>query len=135
MKKDLQVGDEVVAICMGSILKRFVVDSISHMGDVRYKDIEGNPSTLLSNHCIKENGQIDVIYQHNNISHINCVEYYYVTDEMKERYENTSLVQNLKVEMIDLMHCLYVSQDLSENKKQLEELIKHIAFVKSKIRI
>lgn len=134
-KNNLQLGDEVVAICMGSVLKRFVVDSISRMGDVRYKDSEGNPSTLLTNHWTKENGQIDVIYPHKNISHINCVEYYYVTDEMKERYENISLVQNLKAEMIDLMHCLSVSQDLSENKKQLEELTKHIVFVKSKIRI
>lgn len=135
MKKDLQVGDEVVAICMGSILKRFVVDSISCMGDVRYKDSEGNPSTLLTNHWIKENGQIVVICPHKNISHINCVEYYYVTDEMKERYENISLIQNLKAEMIALMHRLSVSQDLSENKKQLEELNKHIVFVKNKIRI
>lgn len=135
MKKDLQVGDEVVAICMGSVLKRFAVDSISRMGDVRYNDSEGNPSTLLTNHWIRENGQIAVIYPHKSISHINCVEYYYVTDEMKERYENISLVQNLKAEMIDLMHCLSVSQDLSENKKQLKELTKHIVFVKSKIRI
>lgn len=135
MKKDLQVGDEVVAICMGSVLKRFVVDSISRMGDVRYKDSEGNPSTLLTNHWIRENGQIAVIYPHKSISHINCVEYYYVTDEMKERYENISLVQNLKAEMIDLMHCLSVSQDLSDNKKHLEDLNKHIVFVKSKIRI
>ena len=135
MKKDLQVGDEVVAICMGSVLKRFVVDSISCMGDVRYKDNEGNPSTLLTNHWIKNNGQVGVIYPHKNISHINCVEYYYVTDEMKERYENISLVQNLKTEMIDLMHCLSVSQDLSDNKKHLEDLNKHIVFVKSKIRI
>lgn len=135
MKKDLQVGDEVVAICMGSVLKRFVVDSISRMGDVRYKDSEGNPSTLLTNHWIKDNGQIVVIYPHKSISHINCVEYYYVTDEMKERYENISLVQNLKAEMIDLMHCLSVSQDLSDNKKHLEDLNKHIVFVKSKIRI
>lgn len=135
MKKDLQVGDEVVAICMGSVLKRFVVDSISRMGDVRYNDSEGNPSTLLTNHWIKENGQIVVIYPHKSISHINCVEYYYVTDEMKERYENISLVQNLKAEMIDLMHCLSVSQDLSDNKKHLEDLNKHIVFVKSKIRI
>lgn len=135
MKKDLQVGDEVVAICMGSVLKRFVVDSISRMGDVRYNDSEGNPSTLLTNHWIRENGQIAVIYPHKSISHINCVEYYYVTDEMKERYENISLVQNLKAEMIDLMHCLSVSQDLSDNKKHLEDLNKHIVFVKSKIRI
>ena len=135
MKKDLQVGDEVVAICMGSILKRFVVDSISHMGDVRYKDSEGNPSTLLTNHWTNKNGQVGVIYPHKNISHINCVEYYYVTDEMKERYENISLIQNLKAEMIALMHRLSVSQDLSENKKQLEELNKHIVFVKNKIRI
>ena len=135
MKKDLQAGDEVVAICMGSVLKRFVVDSISRMGDVRYKDNEGNPSTLLTNHWIRENGQIAVIYPHKSISHINCVEYYYVTDEMKERYENIFLVQNLKAEMIDLMHCLSVSQDLSDNKKHLEDLNKHIVFVKSKIRI
>lgn len=135
MKKDLQVGDEVVAICMGSVLKRFVVDGISRMGDVRYKDSEGNPSTLLTNHWIKKNGQIGVIYPHKSISHINCVEYYYVSDEMKARYENISLVQNLKAEMIDLMHCLSVSQDLSDNKKQLEELNKQILFVKSKIRI
>ena len=81
MKKDLRIGDEVVAICMGSVLKRFVVDSISRMGDVRYKDSEGNPSTLLTNHWTKENGQIGVIYPHKSISHINCVEYYYVTDE------------------------------------------------------
>lgn len=135
MEKDLQVGDEVVAICMGSVLKRFVVDSISRMGDVRYNDSEGNPSTLLTNHWIRENGQIAVIYPHKSISHINCVEYYYVTDEMKERYENISLVQNLKAEMIDLMHCLSVSQDLSDNKKHLEDLNKHIVFVKSKIRI
>ena len=135
MKKDLQVGDEVVAICMGSVLKRFVVDSISRMGDVRYNDSEGNPSTLLTNHWIRENGQIGVLYPHKSISHINCVEYYYVTDEMKERYENISLAQNLKSEMIDLMYCLSVSQDLMKNKKQLEELNKHIVFVKNKIRI
>ena len=91
MKKDLQVGDEVVAICMGSVLNRFVVDSISRMGDVRYKDSEGNPSTLLTNHWTNKNGQVGVIYPHKNISHINCVEYYYVTDEMKERYENISV--------------------------------------------
>lgn len=135
MKKDLRIGDEVVAICMGSVLKRFVVDSISRMGDVRYKDSEGNPSTLLTNHWTKENGQIGVIYPHKSISHINCVEYYYVTDEMEERYENMSLVQNLKAEMIDLMHRLSVSQDLHDNKKQIEELTKHIIFVKEKIKI
>lgn len=135
MKKDLQVGDEVVAICMGSVLNRFVVDSISRMGDVRYKDSEGNPSTLLTNHWTKENGQIGVIYPHKSISHINCVEYYYVTDEMEERYENMSLVQNLKAEMIDLMHRLSVKQDLHDNKKQIEELTKHIIFVKEKIKI
>lgn len=135
MKKDLRIGDEVVAICMGSVLKRFVVDSISRMGDVRYKDSEGNPSTLLTNHWTKENGQIGVIYPHKSISHINCVEYYYVTDEMEERYENMSLVQNLKAEMIDLMYRLSVNQDLHDNKKQIEELIKHIIFVKEKIKI
>lgn len=135
MKKDLQVSDEVVAICMGSVLKRFVVDSISRMGDVRYKDSEGNPSTLLTNHWTKENGQIGVIYPHKSISHINCVEYYYVTDEMKERYENMSLVQNLKAEMIDLMHRLSVNQHLSDNKNQIEELTKHIIFVKEKIKV
>lgn len=135
MKDSLQVGDEVVAICLGSVLKRFVADSINFMGEVRYKDSEGNPSTLLTNNWIKENGQIVVIYPHKNISHINCVEYYYVTDEMKERYENIFLIQNLKAEIIDLMHCLSVSQDLMKNKKQLEELNKHIVFVKSKIRI
>lgn len=135
MKKDLRIGDEVVAICMGSVLKRFVVDSISRMGDVRYKDSEGNPSTLLTNHWTKENGQIGVIYPHKSISHINCVEYYYVTDEMEERYENMSLVQNLKAEIIDLMHRLSVKQDLHDNKKQIEELTKHIIFVKEKIKI
>lgn len=135
MKKDLKIGDKVVAICMGSVLKRFVVDSISRMGDVRYKDSEGNPSTLLTNHWTKENGQIGVIYPHKSISHINCVEYYYVTDEMEERYENMSLVQNLKAEMIDLMHRLSVKQDLHDNKKQIEELTKHIIFVKEKIKI
>ena len=134
MKKDLQVGDEVVAICMGSILKRFVADDINCIGAVRYKDNEGNTSTLLTNYWIKDNGQISVICPHKSISHINCVEYYYVTDEMKERYENISLIQNLKAEMIDLMHCLSVSQDLSDNKKHLEDLNKHIVFVKNKIR-
>lgn len=134
MKKDLQIGDRVVAICMGSVLKKFVVDSVSRMGDVGYRDDEGNPSTLLTNCWIKENGQIVVIYPHKSISHINCVEYYYVTDEMEERYENISLIQNLKAEMIDLMRCLSVNnQDLS--KKQIEELTKHVIFVKEKIKI
>ena len=134
MKKDLQVGDEVVAICMGSVLNRFTVDSISRMGDVRYKDSEGNPSTLLTNHWTNKNGQVGVIYPHKNISHINCVEYYYVTDEMKVKYENTSFIQNLKEEIIDLMHQLSISQDISNNKKQLEDLTKHIIFVKEKLK-
>ena len=135
MKKDLQVGDEVVAICMGSVLKRFVADSINCMGAVMYKDNEGNPSTLLTNLWIKDNGQMSVICPHKSIGHINCVEYYYVTDEMEERYENMSLVQNLKTEMIDLIHCLSVSQDLHDNKKQIEELTKHIIFVKEKLKL
>lgn len=134
MKQELQVGDEVVAICMGSILKMFKVAGISRYGDVRYKDSDGNPSTLTTNHWIKKNGQVDVILPHKNISHINCVEYYYVTEEMKVKYENASFIQNLKEEIIDLMHQLSISQDISNNKKQLEDLTKHIIFVKEKLK-
>lgn len=133
MKKELQIGDEVVAICMGSILKVFKAVGISRYGDVRYKDSEGNPSTLTTNRWIRENGQVNVILPHKDISHINCVEYYFVTDGMKERYENTSFIQNLKKEMIDLMHYLSITQDISNNKKQLEDLTKHIIFVKEKL--
>lgn len=133
MKKELQIGDDVVAICMGSILKVFKVVGISRYGDVRYKDCEGNPSTLTTNHWIRENGQVNVILPHKDISHINGVKYYFVTDDMKERYENASFIQNLKKEMIDLMHYLSITQDISKNKKRLEDLTKHIIFVKEKL--
>lgn len=82
----IEVGDKVLAVSMGLVVRQYKAIEIND-GVVKY-----DSTTLTTTDEIKDNGYIEVITKDSAVNHINCVEYRFVTPELKRALDNTELI-------------------------------------------
>lgn len=89
--RTLEVGDVVIAYSMGKILREYLVDEVYDENNlVRYKfstkvnSSESSSCRLITINFIDFNGRVYIAHPDEDISHINCVEYYYLSDRVRK---------------------------------------------------
>lgn len=128
----LMPGDEIIAVCMGSFLKRFVVTKTSPIG-AYYKDTAGNESSLVTCSVIKDNGKIDVINHHSTLQHVKGIEYYYIDDVIREELIKKEIIQNIRIDLAEVMHHLLQNPKISKDKKLLNDIKNKVIEIKKQV--
>lgn len=131
-KRELSVGDEIIAVCMGSFLKRFIVTKTSPIG-VYYKDTAGNESSLITCSVIKYGGKIDVINHHSTLQHVQCLEYYFVDNIIREKLTIKERIQNLRNDLTEIMHHLIQNPRIGKDKELLNSVANKITEIKKQV--
>ena len=102
LPRTLDVGDRIMAISMGKTLREYEVIRIDDTNDsvyYRYTSgrLFGERCPLISSSLINFNGRIYITNHDDSVSHINCIEYYFIsnlTRKILNRQNKIELIKN-----------------------------------------
>lgn len=104
--RNLEVGDRIIAMSMGKILRTYEVVQISEDNSVRYRFTEGpnygEECFLVSFSDIEFNGRVFIKNPDNNMSHINCVEYYFVSYRVMKIIDCKNKIDGIRSKLMNI---------------------------------
>lgn len=105
----LELGDRIVAVSMGKMLRDYTVEKIDNNYSVYYKPslgglVSSEPITcnLISNDIIGFNGRIYINHPDDSLSHINCVEYYLLSNKVRKIITRKNKIENIRHKLMSI---------------------------------
>lgn len=103
LPRTLELGDRIIAVSMGKTLRDYTVEEIDDNYSVHYKPslgglVSSEPTTcnLISNDIIGFNGRIYINHPDDSLSHINCVEYYFMSNKVRKIITRKEKIENIR---------------------------------------
>lgn len=108
LPRTLEVGDRIMAVSMGKTLREYVV-IYDENNSVHYKPLLGGivksePETcnLVSSNLIGFNGRIYIINPDDSLSHINCIEYYFMSAKVLKIITRKQKIELIKSKLMSI---------------------------------
>lgn len=99
LPRTLELGDRIIAVSMGKTLKEYTVTTVYNKDrSIHYSTLNGESSNcnLVSSGIIGFNGRIYVLHPDDNLSHINCVEYYFMSNKVRKIITRKEKIENIR---------------------------------------
>lgn len=116
LPRTLELGDRIIAVSMGKTLKEYIVKEVYDKAhSIEYSALNGNSTkcSLVSSDIINFNGSIRVLQPDDSLSHINCVEYYFISNQTRKIITRKGKIEDIR-SMLMTMHEAFGKIDLAK---------------------
>lgn len=102
LPQTLELKDTIIAVSMGKILKEYIVTKVYNQANsVHYSVLSnGSKCNLVTSNLIGFNGRVYVMHPDDSLSHINCVEYYFMSNKVRKIITRKEKIEKIRNKLI-----------------------------------
>lgn len=115
LPRTLELEDRIIVVSMGKILKEYIATKVYDKDHcIHYSALNSDSSkcNLVSSDMIGFNGRIYVMHPDDSLSHINCVEYYFMSDKVRKMITRKEKIERIRSTLMT-MHEVFGKIDLA----------------------